>query len=205
MSHYPSLYAKLILWWIMKPSLYPSFQQCELHPNMFRKEQNFKKIRWMFNNNHLSDCVLYREAGRMDYLCTVGTLHQSEGRVSSFLLIGLLADLTHCRERKARLEWTEKKLQKWQVQHLCTDKGRKHSFLQRDTVGAHRSASASLVLQTSSCLCRSYTLRTLVSYTLHSAYTCREAKHYSRWMVELTKRVVFLSVWNTHTHTHHLT
>lgn len=39
----------------------------------------------------------------MDYLCTVGTLHQSEGRVSSFLLIWLLADLAHCREGKARL------------------------------------------------------------------------------------------------------
>lgn len=46
----------------------------------------------------------YREAGRMDDLCTVGALHQSEGRVSGFLLVGLLADLTDCRQRQARLD-----------------------------------------------------------------------------------------------------
>lgn len=44
----------------------------------------------------------------MDYLCTVGTLHQSEGGVASFLLIGLLADLTYCRQRKARLKGTQR-------------------------------------------------------------------------------------------------
>lgn len=55
-------------------------------------------------------CTLYREAGRMDYLRTVGTFHQSEGGVSGFLLIGLLADLTYCRQRKAWLEETERKI-----------------------------------------------------------------------------------------------
>jgi len=55
---------------------------------------------------------LYREAGRMDYLRTIGTFHQSEGGVSAFLLIGLLADLTNCRQRKARLEETERKINK---------------------------------------------------------------------------------------------
>lgn len=51
--------------------------------------------------------VSYCEAGWMDYLCTVGTFHQNEGRVSSFLLIGLLADLTYCRQRKPWLEGPE--------------------------------------------------------------------------------------------------
>lgn len=49
----------------------------------------------------------YREAGGMDNLCAVGTFHQSEGGVAGLLLIRLLADLTHCRERKARLEGTQ--------------------------------------------------------------------------------------------------
>lgn len=64
--------------------------------------------------------VLYREAGRMDYLCTVGALHQGEGWISTFLLIGLLADLTHCRQGKARLEGTEDELLK--QTHLTVNK-----------------------------------------------------------------------------------
>lgn len=60
--------------------------------------------------------MCYREAGRMDYLRTVGTLHQSEGGISSFLLIGLLADLTHCRQRKSRLQGTGGELQN-RIQH----------------------------------------------------------------------------------------
>lgn len=51
-------------------------------------------------------CVSYREAGRVDDLGTIGALHQSEGGVSGFLLIGLFADLTHRRQRQARLEET---------------------------------------------------------------------------------------------------
>lgn len=53
---------------------------------------------------HAALVCVYREAGRVDNLCTVGTFHQSEGGVSSFLLVGLLADLAHCRQRKTRLE-----------------------------------------------------------------------------------------------------
>lgn len=51
--------------------------------------------------------------------------------------------------------------------------GIKEKHSQRDTVLAHRSAWASRGRRTSSCLCRSYTLHTLVSYRPHSAYTCR--------------------------------
>lgn len=50
--------------------------------------------------------VSYCEAGRVDDLGTVGAFHQSEGRVSGLLLIGLFADLTHRRQRQARLEET---------------------------------------------------------------------------------------------------
>lgn len=46
----------------------------------------------------------YRETGGVDDLSTVGALHQSEGGVSGFLLVGLLADLTDCRQREARLD-----------------------------------------------------------------------------------------------------
>lgn len=44
----------------------------------------------------------------MDDLRTVGALHQNEGGVSGFLLIGLFADLTHCGQREARLEGTDR-------------------------------------------------------------------------------------------------
>lgn len=50
--------------------------------------------------------VSYCEAGRVDDLGTVGAFHQSEGGVSGLLLIGLFADLTHRRQRQARLEET---------------------------------------------------------------------------------------------------
>lgn len=51
--------------------------------------------------------IMYREAGRMGDLCTVGTFHQCEGEVSTFLLIGFFADLTDSRQRKARLDGTD--------------------------------------------------------------------------------------------------
>lgn len=82
-------------------------------------------------------CADYREAGRMDYLCTVGTFHQNEGGVAGFLLIGLLADLTYCRQRKARLEGTEGESPNRHVYGLYKETNKRH--LQRDTVVARRS------------------------------------------------------------------
>lgn len=79
----------------------------------------------------------------MDDLRTVGALHQDEGGVSCFLLIGLLADLTHCGQREARLEWTDRRKDggsRIRLVHSLEGQEsiRKHS--QRDTVSAHRSA-----------------------------------------------------------------
>lgn len=74
----------------------------------------------------------------MDYLCAVGTFHQREGGVAGLLLIGLLADLAHCRERKARLEGTQGVTKQTRLQYRMKRDTR--VCLQRDTAGAHRSA-----------------------------------------------------------------
>lgn len=67
----------------------------------------------------------------MDYLCTVGTFHQNEGGVSSFLLIGLLADLTYCRQRKPWLQGTEGQGHKKKTRPQCMKEDTKETLTER--------------------------------------------------------------------------
>lgn len=114
----------------------------------------------------------YRETGWMGDLCTVGTLHQGERRVSGFFLVGFFADFAHRRKRKPRL-WRPADSHT-HTHRRAGGKTRRRADLRKGTGAARRSASVSPDPRTFSCPCRSCTRRTPASCRPRSAYTCRK-------------------------------
>lgn len=59
--------------------------------------------------------ILYREARRVDYLCTIWTFHQGKEVISIFILVRLLAYFTNSRQWKSWLEKGEENIHvtKW--------------------------------------------------------------------------------------------